>query len=294
MDDSLSYYLGSRLNLPDAPDYPDDESEQIFVEAETFEELMTLLDTHDFSAIAPQIKSLLLPQFEIVLSETDGKSLPIGSSKMGGFPDLPDSIEWPVNDGRAMSFLMQINLSELFEKQGTTALPTNGLLYFFIDYLTATDGLFSERITVNCKVCYFEDQFGDGTKELTRQSGGDYLPKTYPSCAITYRPEQSLPSSFSDLVPEQFDLELFNTASSFLDGYSVLPGQEIKTKLLGYPDLIAQDDVSSDGACLLLQIDSIIDLGLKWGNNGRLYFMIDENDLSQSLFDHVSVHLQDC
>lgn len=55
--------------------------------------------------------------------------LAIGASRLGGAPDLPADFEWPTNLGRPLTFLAQINLTEINAKK----LPASGWLLFFLD-----------------------------------------------------------------------------------------------------------------------------------------------------------------
>lgn len=57
---------------------------------------------------------------------------PLGSSRIGGWPDLPRGMAWPRWDARPMAFLAQINLAEAHAAQPGLALPARGLLSFFI------------------------------------------------------------------------------------------------------------------------------------------------------------------
>jgi uncharacterized protein YwqG len=54
----------------------------------------------------------------------------IGGSRIGGLPDLPETLSWPIYDGQAMAFLAQVNCSEL-ESNFVPNLPDRGWLYFF-------------------------------------------------------------------------------------------------------------------------------------------------------------------
>lgn len=57
----------------------------------------------------------------------------IGSSRIGGDPDLPASVEWPVDSGGTpMTFLAQLRLSELTHQDEEALLPGTGMLYFFV------------------------------------------------------------------------------------------------------------------------------------------------------------------
>ena len=53
---------------------------------------------------------------------------PAGVSRVGGHPDLPDSVSWPVG----MTFAFQINFKELHGMQEAEALPEEGILWCFV------------------------------------------------------------------------------------------------------------------------------------------------------------------
>ena len=74
--------------------------------------------------------------------------LPVGSSKLGGAPDLPRGFDWPTwettdvrdqdalmapgDDHRRLQYLGQINLSDLPAGQGLPGFPPSGLLSFLL------------------------------------------------------------------------------------------------------------------------------------------------------------------
>jgi uncharacterized protein YwqG len=61
----------------------------------------------------------------------------IGNTRFGGFPDLPEDIDWPISNGendiedkgKFFNFICQINLQEIAHLNNY--LPKSGLLYFF-------------------------------------------------------------------------------------------------------------------------------------------------------------------
>ncbi|WP_440117541.1 DUF1963 domain-containing protein [Paenibacillus sp. QZ-Y1] len=59
-----------------------------------------------------------------------------GNSRVGGDPDLPDNMKWPLTEeGVPMTFLAQLNLVDLSPytpNDGRGSLPERGMLYFFI------------------------------------------------------------------------------------------------------------------------------------------------------------------
>jgi hypothetical protein len=73
-----------------------------------------------------------------------GESFPqaegaVGSSRIGGVPDLPPTLGWPAPDGDAWSFVAQVDLGAL-TADWVDGLPTSGWLYFFVgEDLSATD-----------------------------------------------------------------------------------------------------------------------------------------------------------
>lgn len=84
----------------------------------------------------------------IILNFKETDSIPTGASKMGGYPDLPPEIEYPVMTGfteqwaggepdryekSAMQLVAQINLYEIAESGADieNLLPKKGMLYIF-------------------------------------------------------------------------------------------------------------------------------------------------------------------
>jgi uncharacterized protein YwqG len=89
--------------------------------------------------------------FEVV----EPGSLPAGSSKFGGRPELPTGFEWPwVHEkvtfveengpverviSNPLMFVAQLNLADLAPLQ-PDLFPNHGILYFFDDYNGAEEG----------------------------------------------------------------------------------------------------------------------------------------------------------
>ncbi|HEX6910626.1 MAG TPA: YwqG family protein [Longimicrobium sp.] len=57
---------------------------------------------------------------------------PVGHSRVGGVPDMPDALPWPVEaeSGEPLCFLLQVNFGELMALPGNP-LPAAGMLYLF-------------------------------------------------------------------------------------------------------------------------------------------------------------------
>ena len=54
-------------------------------------------------------------------------------SKLGGVPDLPVGVAWPMGDKRPRAFLAQIDLSAVRAAGGPDWAPAAGRLYAFLD-----------------------------------------------------------------------------------------------------------------------------------------------------------------
>src|SRR5262245_865556 len=80
--------------------------------------------------VADRILSLARPAIRLT-SRAGHDGWSVGSSRIGGYPDLPAGAEWPSWNGRALSFLAQLNLAELQRYRGCDVLPATGLLQFF-------------------------------------------------------------------------------------------------------------------------------------------------------------------
>jgi hypothetical protein len=96
------------------------------------EELEELIDEHGLSEHRDVILATAMPAVFIYLDER--RAGRIGESRIGGIPDLPESLPWPHDPtgARKLCFLMQISLYELpvFDE---TPFPRRGMLYLFGD-----------------------------------------------------------------------------------------------------------------------------------------------------------------
>ncbi|HEU0301455.1 MAG TPA: YwqG family protein [Longimicrobium sp.] len=108
---------------------------------EDLEELEELIGERGLSQHRDAILATARPAILIFLDERTGRSGAghrggagerYGQSRIGGVPDLPESLPWPEDStGRTrLAFLLQINFSELPVFAGTP-FPRRGMLYLF-------------------------------------------------------------------------------------------------------------------------------------------------------------------
>jgi uncharacterized protein YwqG len=239
------------------------------------------------ASIRARMKRLAQPTF--LLAPTNEP----GFSKLGGRPELPAAMDWPNGVALPRAFLAQIDLAALREDGGPDWLPAEGRLYAFCD----------------------QDRYGftDPVKILfSSEPPGAEVPmhgSSFPERRVRFLKATSRPS----LDWLGIDVSDLNVTEAELDQLSCLPdepfGDQVQHRIGGYPSEIQEsqmqveceymrrglegdwsDEVppaimrASKDWRLLLQIDSDPDLGMSWGDAGRLYVFIRRKDASAGDF----------
>lgn len=95
-------------------------------------DLEGLIREHGLEAHRDAIVAAARPAIYLRLGEAGQGAA--GQSRIGGIPDLPDSLPWPTDPllGRPLAFLLQINLAEP-PAFPDNPLPAGGMLYLFAD-----------------------------------------------------------------------------------------------------------------------------------------------------------------
>ncbi|MDO5988097.1 YwqG family protein [Flavivirga amylovorans] len=96
--------------------------------SEKHQNLMIKIDQYDWQN-HEFIKSLIFESIKIQLNKKEHPK--IGESKIGGTPDFPSAMTWPIFEEKPMIFFAQLNLSEIANFQSNEILPNQGILYFF-------------------------------------------------------------------------------------------------------------------------------------------------------------------
>jgi hypothetical protein len=260
---------------------------------------------------AGALDAALSPSIRLV--RTGSSDAPIGGSRLGGLPDLPEHVEWPRGPNAPLSFIGQIDLADVAPSAPDGSLPKEGLLSFFYDIAEMPWGAsLDERASV--AVLYS----APGTPLARRDKPRDLVaPHQYAHVELTPTPvraeaELTLP------FPRTKEFRALGIGDAEVDGYwddvwgamtKVWPGGgEPFHRMLGHADAIqgdmtrrvaylfagkpdaidrAPDPVVEEDAKrlrLLLQIDTDDDLKSDWGG-GRLFYWIREDDLAQGRFD---------
>ncbi len=204
-----------------------------------------------------------------------------------------------------MSLLTQINLADVQALDTEGILPKSGILYFFYELKNGEWESFSQRPGRNG--CMRVEYYDGPMEKLVRQPFPDDLEEEYriPQQALQFSVEKSLPD-YEDcpIVPfvssEGKLWEEYISATQALgcptkeESYEEGIGNIVK--MLGWADLIQGGIVNSWDVPLrwrlLLQFDSIPELPEPFGDMGRLYFYIREDDLRARRFENTRMELQ--
>lgn len=235
--------------------------------------------------------------------------LPLGTTKLGGRPDLPMDTRWPAVDDAPHSFVAQVNLRDVQRFDGTEILPADGILSFFYDGDQQVDG--SQPSHRNGWAVLYTP----GGARLARRDFPDKLLQRsrFRPVAAKPQPEACLPSVASLAVQRAalskeekvklWELEMEADHSDKphhrLLGHEqpVQPGhiqalwcQRAVHGLPAYGGESADPPVreleDEAGAWrLLLQVDSDGAAGIQWGDLGRIYYWIRADDLAARRFD---------
>ena len=213
------------------------------------------------------------------------------ASRFRGQPALAPNEEWPTWRGKEMQFLLQLDLGEL-PQEACGPLPSSGILSFFCmpewDYSSADAG----------RILYHPDP---GALSL-RPASGDT--QDFPARLMTIVPNTlCMPPAESARF-----LALGMTGNDEEQYYDLVDHLVLRQKdedlihqALGYPDQL-QGDIEA-AACglagtparrwrLVLQVDSDEAISTMWGDGGRIYFMVPDEESTKTDFSDACVVMQ--
>jgi uncharacterized protein YwqG len=286
------------------------------------EAIIQLLEQAGLEQYKQAIASWIYSTAQLILEPVPDVSIPVGSSKVGGNPDLPEEVEWPRWKNDEMTFIAQINLAEC---PSELSLPQSGLLSFFyaVQSMFKDEYFFGDPDT--CCVIYTGT---DRLDHISRRNTPGRLKEEarMRSNRVSFIPELSVPASESTFL-ESLGLGWNGNRKDFNKYWEVFLSEFGKqweregyiNRLMGHPDQIQGDmqvrcEMTYGGHTwdlmekpevrkqivnsavkwrMLLQIDSEEDkTGIMWGDVGRIYYWIHENDLKALRFDRVICEMQ--
>lgn len=273
------------------------------------------------------VDSIKLNSIVINFNTKISESLPLGTSKFGGCPDLPRDFQWyyfegksPITDEikkRPLTFLAQINCNEVKKYDLDNRLPNSGILYFFYELESMSWG-FDPKDKGCAKVYYYD---GDNS-DLVRTDFPSDMEEDFkmPEIGLSFNSRYNAPS-FEELF-DDYDYNLWEEYDNLLKELGYITDEENSSKLLGYSDNIQGDmllecelvtkglycgdstgynslkakelEQNKNEWRLLFQLDTVTthDFELMFGDCGRIYYFIKEEDLKNNNFDNTWLILQ--
>jgi uncharacterized protein YwqG len=279
-------------------------------------ELQSMLENSALAWVTDGLLALAKPSLRLLLKVTPEKELAVGSSKSGGYPDLPSAETWPTWKGIPLAFVVQINLAEVHSLLPTSLLPPAGLLSFFFDadhvpvgYDPAWRGgwrvLFTEEGETLERIPTPPDLY---EKAPTWMPPGNH----YPASAIQFVLEMTLPPfDFPEIETLGLNQKEQNSYLEILSQLEERLSAPLH-RLLGYPDALQGDmqlmcELASRGYFLgkglpdeartafllsrasrwhlLLQLDTDTHRDMIWAIEGRCSFWMPHEALRQKQFE---------
>ncbi|MEW6350861.1 MAG: YwqG family protein [Thermodesulfobacteriota bacterium] len=287
----------------------------------TRDQIRKTLEEKGLTRVAEKLTALAMPCVRFYTNPATGTELPVAASKLGGLPDLPPDMPWPswtpIEEASPLCFLGQINLAALAGYAFAESLPKSGMLSFFYDVEQFTWG-FDPKDKGSWRVVYLPDSAQLSARPLPEQTL-DY--GRYEECEIRFYEGLSMPGEGSPAI-EAIGLDATEATrySAFMEEFRAGIPHEMKHQLTGHPDEVQgamqiECQLASNGIycgspsgyedprceqlargardwTLLLQLDTDDHAAMMWGDMGRLYFWIREEDLHAHDFDKVWMVLQ--
>lgn len=224
----------------------------------------------------------------------------ITSSKVGGVGYLPLSTPYPTNmDGRPLSFLAQINFSEMPE---LSPFPKSGILSFYVDYIDDLIGLdIDNRTSPNgFRVLYFND-LNEATYDEAKinslfkpYENEEQFPVVQAETKLIGKLDECIPFSdiveFTQLTGENF-LDLVKNKIDDDELNELMYETFTESTIGGYPFFTQSDpreynnELAEKFNTLLLQLNS--NDALIWGDCGVGNFFINDEKLKNLDFSEV-------
>ncbi len=161
----------------------------------TLDDLDALIDRCGLSAARDLILAHTTPCFHLIAGGPAADA-PLGTTRLGGAPDLPVGSVWPAGKSGYCGFLGQLDLADVAARTGAADLPNRGLLSLFVDSIDSA----AEPVPVRAILT----PSGTALARLTAPPGRD----EYGACANHLNPVQ-----ISAFVPginvPPFDLRLY-------------------------------------------------------------------------------------
>lgn len=212
-------------------------------------------------------------------------------TKIGGAPDLAGGMRWPLGVDGPRAFLMQIDLREARTAGGPDWLPTSGALYAFLDpaeFLSGNEVRIRFTTELGLKARAFPPDLPEDQRFMERRLGMTATASTPSLSWLDVAPGAALRHSLTDTpCPAAPDHRLGGYPAELTPGQLALECEHLSRGLEGSVydcEPPAELRSAAESWRLLLQIDTDRDLRLEYGDRGRFYVFIREEDARRGHF----------
>lgn len=232
----------------------------------------------------------------------------VGTTRLGGLPDLPSATEWPSDDGEPLSFIAQVDLAAVHDLDTEGLLPDSGMLSFFYAAEAQSAWGFDPADHGAFAVLYSPAHVALVRREAPPSLVADAVFEPValsPRSEVTFVPGESFAAEaiglsrperlrYADLLDDRADDAIVHRLLGHAD--LVQGDMQVEAQLVthglycgdpsGYRGARAQQLRPGSGEWrLLLQIDSEDAAGMMWGDVGRLFYWIRREDLLARQFE---------
>lgn len=254
------------------------------------------------------------------------KKVTLGNTKFGGPPHLPKGKVWPLNkNNKPLSFLAQVNLEEIYSLTPEKSLPQKGILYFFLNFQNPEEGIvLFEKNTQTLEITAIPEILLKEEKNLFQKLFNKpgihphYLKEMGTLFEIQYSPPQEQTLYMNQIIKKinpkaifhktfVYDSEIYESALFYEERENEMTTNH---HLLGFEDVVQfgfhqenlippktkMENLSLNQMQeilkwrLLFQCDSDENLNLSWGDWGKVYFFIHEDDLRKGNFENIKIN----
>ncbi len=263
--------------------------------------LAELIDRYDLGSKRRAIGAIVEPALLLRTNKTKEAGLPVGQSKIGGRPDLPEGVPWPRHSScKPLAFLAQINLADAAKAVAFSGLPKAGVLHVFSVYGWQVEGNWDPQLPPGqpaddwTRILYHPSADG-----LKRQKTPPKV-NAFPAAAVEFVPVLSLPADSHEPARAALNLsdDEQNRFDSLYDTFEAVTMYPLASpprhQLLGYAKYEQQfvDAVAEQKLRLVFQLASDGNVGMWWGDDGFLYYWASPADLKKRDFSRVVTDYQ--
>ena len=223
-----------------------------------------------------------LPSIRWVAKPLQKGDLALGSSKLGGSPDLPTGTAWPKGAGRSLVHVATLDFDTVAPTEGLPKMAGKLVFFHDADHPSSAGGEGDGPwaiIAVERGAELVRTRAPKGTRTLKPSLLFAVVEVTLPSvCAHSYR-DLGLPNEALDRYRDL--REAWPPADRSIEVH----------RSFGHGDVTEESEAPEP--LLLLQVDSYAHGNVHWGDAGRIFWWIQPADLAARRFHEAHFQLQD-